>query len=140
MNATLVLAQDTRRTAAILVLSLVAVEWGGTFLLKVVRRGAPATALQESFYRAGHAHAGVLVILGLVVQVFVSATALDGWWRTVASTGVPLAAILMPAGFFLSVAGRDAERPSRLIALVWLGALSLALGLLALGTGLLRPA
>jgi hypothetical protein len=43
----------------------------------------------------------------------------------------------MPAGFFLSVAGRDVQRPNRLIVLVWLGATSLAAGVLTLGIGLL---
>lgn len=43
----------------------------------------------------------------------------------------------MPAGFFLSVLGRDPERPSRLIWLLWAGALSLTAGLLVAGIGLI---
>jgi len=50
---------------------------------------------------------------------------------------VPAAAILMPAGFFLSAAGRRTEKPSRLILLLYLGAISLAVGVVALGIGLL---
>jgi hypothetical protein len=49
---------------------------------------------------------------------------------------VPIAAILMPAGFFLSVLGRDPQKPNRLIVLLWLGAASLTAGLLAAGIGL----
>jgi hypothetical protein len=47
-------------------------------------------------------------------------------------------AILIPAGFFLAAAGRGAERPNRLVVLVYVGALSLALGAVTLGIGLLR--
>jgi hypothetical protein len=43
----------------------------------------------------------------------------------------------MPAGFFLSVLRPDAERPNRLIALVYLGALSLAASAVTLGLRLL---
>jgi hypothetical protein len=50
---------------------------------------------------------------------------------------VLLAAILMPAGFFLSVTGTDPERPNRLVVLLWLGAASLVVGLVAAAVGLL---
>ena len=43
----------------------------------------------------------------------------------------------MPAGFFLSVGGRGVTRPNRLIALVYAGALPLAVGVVSLGIGLL---
>ena len=48
-----------------------------------------------------------------------------------------LAAILMPAGFFLSVIGKDPQRPSKLIVLLWLGAASLTIGLVCAGVGLI---
>ena len=77
------------------------------------------------------------MILGLVGTVLVDATDLDGVLQVVARDGVPLAAILMSAGFFLSAVGRDRTAPNRLILLVWLGALSLTAGVLTLGFGLL---
>ena len=43
----------------------------------------------------------------------------------------------MPAGFFLSVIGRNPQRPNRLIALLWAGAAVLTVGLLSAGTGLI---
>jgi len=95
------------------------------------------TTFQQSFARAGHAHAGVLVILALVCQLLVDATTLAGVWQAVARSGAALAAILMSAGFFLSSIGRDRHSPNRLIALVWLGAASLAAGVVTLGVGLL---
>lgn len=58
-------------------------------------------------------------------------------FRALARLGVPCAAILMPLGFFLSVASPRAERPNGLILLTYVGAVSLALGVLALGVALL---
>ena len=54
-----------------------------------------------------------------------------------ARLGVPIAAILMPAGFFLSVLGKDPERPNRLIVLLWLGVVSLTAALITAGVGLI---
>jgi hypothetical protein len=53
-----------------------------------------------------------------------------------ARSGVAIAAILMPAGFFLSAAGRDRTGPNRLVVLIWAGAASLAAGVVTLGVGL----
>ena len=131
------MSPDDVRTAGILLVALVAVQFGGTFLLRVARGREPATALQQSFYRAGHAHAGVLIVLSLVALLYVEASGLTGAWRWIAGHGAPIAAILMPAGFFLSAAGRGRTEPSRLIVLVWLGAATLAAGVLTLGVGLL---
>jgi hypothetical protein len=123
--------------AGILVLSLVTVESGGAFMLKVVQGKQATTDLQKSFFRAGHAHAGVLLILALVVQPFVDATDLSGAGEWLARSGVPAAALIMPGGFFLSVLGRDVVEPNRLFVLIPLGAVLLAAGLTALGIGLL---
>ena len=54
-----------------------------------------------------------------------------------ARLGVPIAAILMPAGFFLSVLGKDPERPNRLIVLLWVGVVSLTAALITAGIGLI---
>ena len=121
----------------VLLLALVTVESGGYFLTRVVRGSVSANALQVSFFRAGHAHAGVLLVLSLVILSVMDGTDAGGAWRFVARTGVPLAAILMPAGFFLSVLGKDPPRPNGLLALVWLGAASLAGGLISGGLALI---
>ena len=123
-------------TAGVVLLAVVTIAYGGTFVLKVVTGKQPANGLQQSFFRAGHAHAGVLVILGLVVLILTSSPGVPGWASSLAD-GVLFAAILMPAGFFLSVIGRDPQKPSRLIVLLWLGAASLTVGLMATGIGLI---
>lgn len=45
-------------TAGAVLLAVVTIAYGGTFVLRVVRGDVPANDLQRSFYRAGHAHAG----------------------------------------------------------------------------------
>ncbi|HEV8653654.1 MAG TPA: hypothetical protein VG276_30720 [Actinomycetes bacterium] len=137
MLATLALSPDSRSTAGLLLLTIVAVESGGWFMLRVVRGQQPMTGFQQSFARAGHAHAGVLVTLALVGQILADAADLSGVLAFFARTGIWAAAILMSAGFFLSSAGRDVTKPNRLIVLVYAGAVSLALGVVSLGIGLL---
>lgn len=133
----LVLSDASRITAGILLLTIVTIEFGGTFMLRVVGGGMPLTGFQKTFFRAGHAHAGVLVILGLVCQLLADATTLEGAWGTVARAGVPAGAILLPAGFFLSALGAERTQPNQLKVLLYLGAAAVAAGTLTLGIGLL---
>lgn len=132
------LTDDSRVLAAILLFSVVTVETGGVYLLAVVRGRTEVTPFQQTFHRAGHAHAGVLLILSLVALLYVDAVGLGGWHGWLARAGVPMAALLLPAGFFLSSLGEDVHRPNRLVVLLPLGAGSLAVGLVALGVGLLQ--
>ncbi len=137
MIGSLVLSSDTRTTAGVLLLTIVGVEYGGTFMLRLVRGRQPVTAFQSAFFRAGHAHAGVLVILSLVSLVLADAAKMSGVTNVLARNCIWAAAILMPAGFFFSAAGREVTKPNRLIVLLYVGALSLAVGVVSLGVGLL---
>lgn len=132
------LSETSRQLAGILFLALVTVETGGLYLMRIVRGGHDVTAFQEKFARAGHAHAGVLLILALVCQPFADAADLSGPWAWVARSGVAVSALLMPGGFFFSSMGRGRTEPNRLIALVLAGAALLAFSLATLGVGLLR--
>jgi hypothetical protein len=123
--------------AGILLLSIVTVEIGGWYMTTIVRGMQPLTDFQKSFARAGHAHAGVLISLSLICLLLADAAGLDGLLGWIARLGVPLAAILLPGGFFASSAGRGLVQPNRFFPIVWAGAASLALGVLSLGLGLL---
>lgn len=136
--STIVFTQSSRIIAGILLLSIVFIEFGGTYILRTVRGSVPSTEFQKTFGRAGHGHAGVFATLGLICLVLADAAGMTGFAGAVARIGVPLGAILLPAGFFLSATGRGkVTRPNRLIVLVWLGALSVAVGVLTLGVGML---
>jgi hypothetical protein len=52
--------------------------------------------------------------------------------------GVPLAAILISAGFFFSVLPPTATQASGAVSLIYAGAVILAVGVVTLGIGLLR--
>ena len=131
------LSDESRVLAGILLLALVTVETGGLYMLKIVRGREQVTPFQEKFARAGHAHAGVLLLLALVCQPYVDLTGLEGPLGWFARSGVAAAALLMPAGFFFSSLGAGRTEPNRLVGLVFAGAALLALSLATLGIGLL---
>ena len=131
------LTEAARTTAGVVLLTILAIESGGAFMVRVVTGHVPVTDFQRRFYRAGHAHAGVLVTLGLVCVLLGEATDLQGWWRWLGQTGVLIAAVLMPMGFFFSAMGPGRERPSRWVVLLPAGAVVLGAGVATLGVGLL---
>jgi len=131
------LTESARITAGVVLLTIVGIEYGGLFLVRTMRSDLGLTDFQRSFFRAGHAHAGVLVILGLVCLLLTGATSLTGFWRWLAGTGVLIAAILMSAGFFISALGAGRTKPNRFIAVLFAGVLMLAAGVVTLGIGLL---
>jgi hypothetical protein len=122
--------------AGIVVLTVITIAYGGTFLLRVGRGKVEANDLQKAFFRAGHAHAGVLVILGLLVLTIEQFSHVRAPFPAI-SLGILLAAILVPAGFFLSVIGRAPTRPNGAVGLLWAGAASLTVGLISAGVGLI---
>ena len=123
-------------STGVVLLVVITIAWGGTFLLKVVGGAVATNELQRAYFRAGHAHAGVLVILGLVVRLLLVDVDVPGWLAPLPDL-VLYAAILMPAGFFLSVLGRDPARPNRLRYLIYAGGVALVVGLAAAGVGLI---
>ncbi|WP_432831766.1 hypothetical protein [Dactylosporangium sp. CA-092794] len=126
-----------RILAGIALLSIVTIEFGGWFLTRIVRGSVPMTPFQQTFARAGHAHAGVLVTLGLVGILYADLAGLAGVVGWLGRAGILAAAILMPGGFFASSAGKERTAPNAAIALVWIGAACLATGVVGLGVGVL---
>jgi hypothetical protein len=115
------------------------VVFGGLTVLGVITSGAAGlpgprelSPLQATLYRAGHAHAGVLVILSLVLQVLLDHVRLSAPLAWSARVAAPLAAILVSGGFF----GLAHAPPLR--ALLYAGALLVSYATVAAGVGLLR--
>jgi uncharacterized membrane protein len=134
------MSRESRVTAGILLILLPAVVYGGTSILSLLI-GDPAYAqneLRQDLWRAGHAHAGVLLVLSLVTLRYVDEAELPGWLRSFVRHSIPAAAVLLPAAFFLSVLSPDATEPNAMIYLAFVGAVSLASGVLVLGIGLIR--
>ncbi len=134
------MTHSTRRLAGVLLVVFPTVVWGGVSLLTllITDPAYQANALRQDLWRAGHAHAGVLLILSLVVLRYADEVTLGPRLRAFAVHAVPAAALLLPAAFFLSVLSPDATRPNALISLAFVGAALLFAGLLTIGVGLLR--
>ena len=62
--------EPTRLFPIIVLLSLVTVEYGGWALLGFLTGHGTLGAFRERFFAAGHAHAGVLLVLSLVYFVY----------------------------------------------------------------------
>jgi hypothetical protein len=129
------------RAGGILLVILPAVAFGGAsilFLWITTHIGYyTKNRLRQRLWAAGHAHAGVLLVLALVAFLYLDTANLGGAATTFVLVTIPAAAVFVPAAYFLSVAMPDAERPNALINLAYVGYLSLTAGLLVLGIGLL---
>jgi hypothetical protein len=131
----------SRRTAGIILVVFPTVIYGGVSLLELLMSNSPGyvdNPVRQDLFRAGHAHAGVLLVLSLIVLRYVDEANLSEGWKQFSRHSVPAAAILLPAGFFLSILSPGANGPNAVICLCFAGAASLATGLLTVGVGLLR--
>jgi hypothetical protein len=131
---------ESRKIAGILFVVLPTVMFGGTSILAMLI-GSPeymANALRQDLWRAGHAHAGVFLILSLVALRYVDDAALSARAKRFVRSAVPSAAIIVPFAFFFSVLSPDATRPNALINVAYAGAVLLAAAVVTLGVGPLR--
>ncbi len=132
------MTRDARYVMGITLLTVPTIVYGGLTILGILTNGGAGlpgpsvTPLQQSLFRAGHAHAGVLVILSLVLQIALDHARLAVRWGWAARLGVPLAAILVSGGFF-----GLAYSPG-FSGLLYGGAALVAYATLATGIGLLR--
>jgi hypothetical protein len=127
--------------AGILLVILPTVVYGGTALLSFLISpdwGYMENPLRQNLFRAGHAHAGVPLILSLLALRYVDEAGLSASWKRFVRMAIPSAATFLPAAFFFSVLSPRATEPNGLINLASVGAVVLAAGLVALGVGLLR--
>jgi hypothetical protein len=135
------MSRESRRVAGVLLVVLPTVMYGGLSLLAALTSRAAGyvdNPLRHDMWRAGHAHAGVYIVLSLVMLRYVDEAVLPPFWKWVARVGAPIAAILIPTAFFLSVVSPTATQPNALINLAYVGAVALASALISLGVGLLR--
>lgn len=136
----MVLSREAKIVSGITLLSIPTIMYGGVTLLGMLTQGGAgsdpgAIVLDETqwaLWRAGHAHAGVWVILSLVIQVLIDSTRLSSGLMWLARTSAPVAAVTVSGGFF-GVAFLPGFRW-----LLYFGALSLVVSLVLTGVGLLR--
>jgi hypothetical protein len=135
------MTQESRLLSGIILITVPTIQYGGYFLLtSLVNRasGYLENPLRQNFFRAGHAHAGVIVLLSLVCQLLADSATLPIpllWFVRIA---VPFAAVLISAGFFFSVLPPTATQPNGAVSLIYLGAVVLAVAVVSLGIGLIK--
>jgi hypothetical protein len=135
------MTREARLMSGIILITVPTIQYGGYFLLTSLMNkgsGYMENPLRQNFFRAGHAHAGVIVILSLVCQILADAAVLPTPMLWFVRIGVPLSAILISAGFFFSVLPPTTTQANRAISLIYAGALILAVVVVTLGIGLLR--
>lgn len=135
------MSRESRILAGIILVTVPTVMIGGLTLLSHLVGHIPGyvdNPVRQDLWRAGHAHAGVYLILSLVLLRYVDEARLPSLWKWVARLGAPLAAILIPMAFFLSVISPTSGEPNAIIYLAYPGAVSLAAAVLVLGIGLIR--
>jgi hypothetical protein len=137
------MTREARLMSGIILITVPTIQYGGYFLLTSLMNkssGYMDNPLRQNFFRAGHAHAGVIVILSLICEVLADSAALPQGLLWAVRVAIPLAAILISAGFFFSVLPPDASEVGPAVGLIYVGAVALAFGVLTLGIGLLLGA
>jgi hypothetical protein len=136
------LSREARLVTGITILALPAIMYGGITLLGILTKGAAGLApgdlalneTQWALFRAGHAHAGVWLILSLLFQILLDSATLWPPLRWLARFAAPLASLAVSGGFFGVAYGPGFRW------LLYFGGLCLFLAVLLTGVGLLRRA
>ena len=132
----------TKALIGITVISIPSVEYGGTFVLRLLTGTLDSinlVGLQQTFFRAGHGHAGVLLLLSLIAQILVDQTYLRMPLKLVVLLGAPAGTLLVSGGFFFSVLN-ETGMPNGLISLIYIGAVVMGVALVTLAVGLFLAA
>jgi hypothetical protein len=112
------------------------VMYGGYALLGMLTRGG-LSEFQQTYFRAGHAHAGVLLLMALLYHHYMEQTALSPGIKVGAAAIVLGGILAQSGGFFLHMlVGRPGE-PSIGTTVTSLGAMLLAAAVLVLVYGLI---
>ena len=135
----MLLSREAKLVSGVTLLAVPTVMYGGIAILGILTRGTAGMwsgrvldEVQWGLWRAGHAHAGVWLILSLVIQVLLDSAKLPAALAWLARISAPLAAVVVGGGFF----GLAFEPGFRW--LVYAGGLGLLIALLLAGVGLLR--
>ena len=128
----------TLRVLAILSwIALPTVMFGGYSLLRLLTHGNRLSPFQITYFRAGHAHAGVLLLMSLLYYLFMERTALSPTLQVAAASVLFVGILAQSGGFFLHMGVGKPEQPSRGTTVTTVGAILLASAVLVLVYGLI---
>jgi hypothetical protein len=134
------LSRESKIICGILLIAVPTIMYGGVTLLGILTEGAAGlkpgnlelNETQWALWRAGHAHAGVIVILSLILQPLVDNIAFSNGTKWVARSCAPIASVVLPAGFF------GVAFVAEFKWLMYTGIILLAVSMLITGIGLLK--
>jgi hypothetical protein len=92
-----------RLFAVIVLVSLPTVMFGGYSLLRLLGRRS-LSEFQQTFFRAGHAHAGVLLVFGLAYLAFLARTDFGPGLRWLACIVLTVGILAQSGGMFVHMA------------------------------------
>jgi hypothetical protein len=116
--------------------SLPTVMFGGFSLLRLLTKGRTLTPFQVTYFRAGHAHAGVLLLMSLLYYRYLAETTYSENSMLLLCVMLVVGILAQSGGFFLHMMlGREGERSFGTL-LTFFGAALLAVTTLALAFGL----
>jgi hypothetical protein len=118
-------------------LALPTVMFGGYSLLRLLNRGDRLTPFQVTYFRAGHAHAGVLLLMSILYYFFLEQTALPAVVKLGAAVVLFVGILAQSGGFFLHMLIGKPNAPSWGSTVTIIGAVLLAGAVLVLVFGLL---
>jgi hypothetical protein len=130
--------EPTQLYPIVSLLSLVAVEYGGWALLSFLTVREGLSDSQKQFFRAGHAHAGVLLFLSLVYFVYIDRTDYREAVQWIAGAVLLAGVLAQSGGFFLHMAAGAPGRASTGTRIIRAGAVAIAAALVTLAFGLAR--
>jgi hypothetical protein len=129
--------EPTTLLPVISLLLLVSVEYGGWSLLGFLTGCGQLGEFREQFFRAGHAHAGVLLVLSLVYFLYLDRTGYSTGVQWLAGLLLLLGIMAQSGGFFIHLGLGQKGRSSLGTIVTRTGALLLAAALIVLAIGLL---
>src|SRR5262245_25775737 len=112
------------------------VMYGGYSLLGLLTRGG-LTPFQQTFFRAGHAHAGVLLLMSLLYHHYMEQTNLSPAIKVLPAVVVLVGILAQSGGFFLHMLIGQPGEPSLGTTITSLGAVLLAAAIVLLVYGLI---
>lgn len=133
------MSPDARLMCGIGLILIPTIIYGGLTILGVISRGTFGTPgpqnltdSQISYYRAGHAHAGVLTLLALFIQIALDSVALPTGLIWPLRIGAVAAALFVSGGFF----GIAHAKGMKVV--LYAGVILLVATTLTVGIGLIR--
>jgi hypothetical protein len=128
--------EPTKVLPIVALLSLAGVEYGGWALLSFVTVREGLDDFQKQFFRAGHAHAGVLLVLSLVYFVYLDRTEFREATQWIAGVVLLAGILAQSGGFFLHLAVGRPGLASLGTRVTRAGALAIGAALVTLAVGI----